>query len=436
MLEKLSSYRYYLYAALLMLPTFAGMRVELFLVFVLAVMIGERDTVMDNVTTLFRDPEKRRTRNIAIAVIILMILAGVNKLTNGHEILCMRDYYAPFYLFPFLILSSSLSFSRSLFLGIVLIVAGESVIGIMEYFSGIRSFVIDLGDLSEITDYSLFYNSRVYGLSGNSSIMGYKVLLALLVIDYCKLKPWQDWSLRGLLLIGLLISFSRMAIVVMLIYWVLRLIILNRKLITKEFLSRSSVQYYLLVVLISIVCYKPLMYQLSRGGHEAESVLNLEEDPNQINSCELSHALPMRSAELDPDKQGWGDKLMLTAENVQSSGRKLIWLNYINFIEENLWFGNGSDKPMVRMWLPDEGRYKLLHAHNSILMLFATYGLLLGLLFLAFYFYYWKGHNWLPILAILLYSMGNYGVFWGFSAMDVIMLILMSHKIKLSYDYA
>lgn len=435
MLEKLKSYRFYLYALLLMLPTFAGMRVEFFLLFVLAVVLGERQIISEYARSLFSDPAKKRTRNLVIGVVILMISAGINKLVNGFEILCLRDYYAPFYLFPFLVLSSSLSYSRSLFLGIILIVAGESVVGIIEYFSGIRSFVIDLGDLSEITDYSLLYNSRVYGLSGNSSILGYKVLIAFLIIDYCKLKPWQEWSLRGILLIGLLLSFSRMAVIVLLVYWVLRLVVLNKKLFTREKLTNSTVQYFLVVVLASIVLYKPLMYQLSRGGHEAESVLNIEEDPNQINSCELSHALPMKSAELDPEKQGWGDKLMLSAENVQSSGRKLIWLNYINFMEDHLWFGNGSDKPMLRMWLPDEGRYKLMHAHNSILMLFATYGLIIASLFIVFYLYYWRGYNWLPIMAILLYSMGQYGIFWGFSVLDVILLILMSQKLKPSYDH-
>ena len=179
-----------------------------------------------------------------------MVLAGINKLFNGFEILCLRDYYAPFYLFPFLVLSSSLSYSRPLFLGIVLIVAGESVVGIFEYFSGIRSFVLDLGELSEITDYSLLYNSRVYGLSGNSSILGYKILIAFLIIDYCKLKPWQEWSLRGLLLIGLLLSFSRMAVIVLLIYWVLRLIVLNKKLLSAHSLKSAAIQYFIVVVLM------------------------------------------------------------------------------------------------------------------------------------------------------------------------------------------
>lgn len=435
MLEKFSSYRFYLYALLLMLPTFAGIRVEFFLIFILAVIIGERRVIADYAVTMFRDPVKKRARNLTIGVVIIMAAAGVNKMLNGVDVLCLKDYYAPFYLFPFLVLTSSLSFNRQLFIGILLIVAGESVIGIFEYLEGVRSFTVDLGESNQIKDFSLLYNSRVYGLSGNSSILGYKLLLAFILVDYCKIKPWQDWSIRGILLIGLLISFSRMAIIVLLIYWLLRLLTLNTKLFKRAYWVKPSVQFFLLVIFASLVLYKPLLLQLTRGDHEAESVITIvKEDPKQINTCELIHARTIQEAELDPLKQGWGDRLMLSAENVQSSGRKLIWLNYINFIEDHIWFGNGSDKLMYRMWVPTTGKYKLMHAHNSILMLFSTYGIIIAGLFIAFYLYYWKGYNWLPILAILLYSMGNYGVFWGFSVMDVILLILMSHKLKLSYD--
>lgn len=435
MAEQIRKYRYLLYALLLLLPTYAGMRAEYFLFFVVAVLIGERSTIIEGTRNLFSDPSQKRNKFIFLGVILLMVFALINKLVNGQEILCVKDYYAPFYLFPFLILTACLSYSRMLFFGIILLTAGESIVGLFEYLSGVRSIVLDLGDFNRIEDYSLLYNSRVYGLSSNSSILGYKVLLSFIIIDFCKLKNWQDWSIRGVLLIGLLISFSRIAIIVLLIYWLLRLILINRKVLHRKYISNSSVQYVVFVVLLSLICFKPLMYQLSRGGHEAESVLFVEEDPNMINSCALSHALPIQGAEVDLEKQGWGDKLMLSAENVQSSGRKLIWLNYLNYIEDNLWFGNGSDKLMLRAWVADEGHYKLVHAHNSILMLVSTYGLFLAILFVAFYLYYWKGYNWIPIIAIVLYSMGNYGIFWGFSAMDVILLILMSHKIKLSYEH-
>jgi hypothetical protein len=417
--ETVKSYRFLLYALLLLLPTYVGARVEFFLLFVAAVMIGERKILISKTKDFFSGEIPKRERNLIIGVIMLMIFAGLNKLFNSQEILCLKDYYSPFYMFPFLLITAGLSYNRYLFLGIVLLVAGESAIGFMEYLSGDRSFLLDLGEHNVINDYSLLYNSRVFGLSYNSSILGYKILIALILIDYVRLKAWQEWSLRLLLVTGLIISFSRIAILVLLIYWFMRLIALNRKLITEQLFRKSTVQFYGVMIILTILFGNPLLYQSSRGGHAAESVTEAVKTEHTVVGCAEEHAIPMKKANLDPRKQGWGDKLMLQAESVQTSGRKLIWLNYINYIERNLLFGNGSDKLMLRVWIESTSKFKLVHAHNSFLMLISSYGILLSGLFIAFYLYFWKKINWIPVIAMIIYSMGNYGLFWGFSAMDL-----------------
>lgn len=435
MTETVKPYRFLLYALLLLVPTYVGARVEYFLLFIAAVMIGERKTVAAKTKQFLNRETTKKERNIVFGVVILMILAGLNKLFNSQEILCLKDYYSPFYLFPFLLITSGLSYSRYLFLGIVLLVTGESVVGLFEYLSGTRSVLLDLGEFTTITDYSLLYNSRVFGLSYNSSILGYKVLIALILIDYIRLKVWQEWSLRVLLVIGLIISFSRIAILVLLIYWLMQLIAINRKVITEQLFKKTTIQFYGLMIVLAILFGNTLLYQSSRGGHAAESVTQADDIEHAAVGCAEEHAIPMKKAELEPSRQGWGDKLMLQAESVQTSGRKLIWLNYINYIEQNLLFGNGSDKLMLRVWIESAGKFKLMHAHNSFLMLISGYGILLGGLFLAFYLYFWNKINWIPVLAIIIYSLGNYGIFWGFSAMDLIFLILLSHRLKLSYEY-
>lgn len=435
MTETVKPYRFLLYALLLLIPTYVGARVEYFLLFVAAVLIGERKTLIAKTKQFLAGEATRRERNIIVGVILLMLFAGLNKLFNSQDVLCLKDYYSPFYLFPFLLITSGLSYSRYLFLGIVLFVAGESVVGLMEYVSGDRSFLLDLRDYSTITDYSLLYNSRVFGLSYNSSILGYKILIALILIDYIRLKAWQEWSLRLLLVIGLIISFSRIAILVLLIYWLMRLITINRKVITEQLFKKATVQFYGLMIVLAILFGNTLLYQSSRGGHTAESVTQADDIEHAAVGCAEEHAIPMKKAELDPAKQGWGDKLMLQAESVQTSGRKLIWLNYINYIEQNLLFGNGSDKLMLRVWIESTGKFKLMHAHNSFLMLISSYGILIGGLFLLFYLYFWKKINWIPVIAIVIYSLGNYGIFWGFSAMDLIFLILLSHHLKLGYEH-
>ena len=62
-------------------------------------------------------------------------------------------------------------------------------------------------------------------------------------------------------------------------------------------------------------------------------------------------------------------------EGVDLSGREDIWQFYINFIRENLFWGNGSFKLLE----PVEGN----HAHNSYLQLVSTNGLFLAFLFLS-----------------------------------------------------
>ncbi|MFZ9029078.1 MAG: O-antigen ligase family protein [Crocinitomicaceae bacterium] len=435
MTESVKPYKFLLYAMLLLIPTYVGARVEFFLLFVAAVLIGERNTLVIKTKQFLAGEATRRERNIIVGVIFLMLFAGLNKLFNSQDILCPKDYYSPFYLFPFLLITSGLSYHRYLFLGIVVLVAGESVVGLIEYLSGDRSFLLDLGDYDTITDYSLLYNSRVYGLSYNSSILGYKILIALILIDYLRLKAWKEWSLRILLVVGLIISFSRIAILVLILYWLIKLVAINRKVISEQLFKKATIQFYGLMIFLTILFGNTLLYQSSRGGHAAESVTQADGIEHAAVGCAEEHAIPMRKAELDPAKQGWGDKLMLQAEGVQTSGRKLIWLNYINYIEQNLLFGNGSDKLMLRVWIESKGKFKLMHAHNSFLMLISSYGVLIGGLFFLFYLYFWKKINWIPVIAIVIYSMGNYGIFWGFSAMDLIFLILLSHHLKLGYEY-
>ncbi len=435
MSESVKPYRFFLYALLLLVPTYVGTRVEYFLLFILAVIIGERELLFSKAKKFFAGKVQKRDRNIIVGVIVLMVISGLNKIFNSQDILCLKDYYSPFYLFPLLLITSGLSYNRHFFLGIVVLVAGESVIGLLEYISLNRSFLMDLGDYNTIKDYSLLYNSRVYGLSSNSSILGYKIFIALILIDYLRLRNWMEWSLRLLLIGGLFVSFSRIAILVLLIYWMLRLITINRKLITQQLFRKAAVQFYGLMIVLAVLFGNSLIHQSSRGGHDAESVTQADDVERTATGCAEEHAIQMRKAELDPFKQGWGDKIMLQAESVQTSGRKLIWLNYVNYIEQNLLFGNGSNKLMLRVWVESTGKFKLMHAHNSFLMLFSSYGVLLGGLFLMFYYYFWKKINWIPIVAILLYSMGNYGIFWGFSVMDLIFLIFLSHNLKLSYEY-
>lgn len=426
-------YRSALYAFLLFLPTLAGVPVQMYLLFAMAVLILERERLV----SLWLDFKQRPFSKSSLAfwlVLIIVLSAAINKLLNGHEIYSLRDYYAPFYLFPLLILTSRLSFRLDLFLFLIVFTALESVVGITEYITGVRSFIMDIGDFNRIPSYDLLYSSRVYGLSANSSVLGQKVLLAFILIDYVKLNSKWEWFLRFLLLAGLIVSFSRIAIILLILYWGATLLwaVFQYR---KEWKSPSLIFKGILVLFV-VIGLGPVKNQLTRGDRVSESAFEMHEGMRDDHILTQTNARLLVPGSTEPDRQGWGDKLVQKIEGIQSSGRKLIWINYINFIEKNLLFGNGSDKLMFYTFDRNKQQFKFIHAHNSFLQLIASHGLLIASLFMVFYLIYWKRHNLLPVGIICLYCCLNYGIFYGFSYMDVVFLILLFFPLKLSYDNA
>jgi hypothetical protein len=408
------------------------MRAEYYLFFIGAVLLGEKDHLVALLRDFTSAPLQRKYLPLWLTILIV-ITSGINKMLNGHEILCTKDYYSSFVLLPFLLLTASLIKDTRFFKVLVVLTAAEVVVAGLEYFSGVRLIVS--GDSSlRITDYSLLYNSRVYGLSPNSSLLAYKVLIAFILIDLVRFKTVLSYCLRTVLIVGLILSFSRSVIIVMIIYWFLKVVftLVRHK---RDALKEVSVRFGLLILVVSTIFFKPFSYQFLRGDKHAESTSGLEmTDTKAVKDCAEQHALPLLPGEVNPDKQGLGDKL-LAGRGIQTSGRKQIWINYLNFIADHPWFGNGSDKLMFLSWDAKGTKYKLIHAHNSFLQLLASNGILITLLYLLFYGVQLRQSTIIPVITIVLYSCMNYGIFWGFSCMDLILLILLAQPSILAYEY-
>ena len=423
---------------LLFLPTVAGFGASIYLLLAIIVFVVEFKTIREKITEFRSNPVSKKNLFVWL-VLLILVTSMINKLMHGIPLVSLKSYYASFMLLPILVAVSLLIFDRKLFLFLVLLTSAEGLVSVTEYLSGVRSFIIET-PLNDITDYSLLYNSRVFGISANSSILAYKAMIALILIDYIpSMKRIWSWSLRIILVITLFISFGRTAIAAVIIYWILqalRVLVKNRH----EIRESVSAQFVLIACVGLMIFFKPIQYQLSRGGHAAEdafadSSINLREIPEPTTQ-EVKNAIPLKSGELDPMKQGIGEKLFLRASKVQSSGRKKIWINYLNFIEDNLWFGFGSDKLMFRSYSFKNQTFKLIHAHNSFLELLGSNGILISILYLLLYLVLFKWKNIIPIIAILIYSLGNYGIFWGFSYLDVIFLIFVTDQIRRNYDSA
>jgi len=434
------NFKYAFYAILLYLPTLANVRAEFFLIAIGAILFFERKALLSEAIAFKKNPFARNYLTSFWLIALLFLISLGNKIFNGIDILCLRDYYASFYLFPLLILISKFYGNPKVFKFLILITLLEVFVGVFEYFTGYRSVFFGSVDYNEIVDRSLLYNSRCFGLSANSSIFGYKILLAFILLEYVRISKLVAWLFRLLLLAGVLISFSRSVILVLIVFWIGRLVYgvyLGIK--DRRVFYSPSFQFAAVLLFFTTVFYGQVVHQLFRGEHEAESVHQSILSPQERidpTSCSETHAIDIVPGEMNPSHQGWGEKLMAPAENIQSSGRKLIWINYLNFIENNLLFGNGSSRMMLRSWQEKTEKYKLLHAHNSFLMLIAANGILIFGLYLLFYWFNFRSKNYLVLLTVLLYSLFNYGIFWGFSYLDVMFIVLLTLKFKDSYDCA
>jgi hypothetical protein len=422
----------FIYALLLLIPTLYGVPSEMFLVFMLVLFWGEREALKSTLNDFLKRPTVREAMSFWM-VVLIFVSSLMNKVSNGHEILCKTDYYAAFYLLPFLFLSSKLLKNPNFFKALIYLTIFEVAVGVFQYFSGVRTFFLNLGEM-KITDYSLLYSSRVYGLSANSSMLAYKAFLAILLLDIVRLERKSvEWIFRVLLTIGILLSFSRSVILVMTVYWLIQLVY-HIVVFRKEALQRTTFQMSALMLGSAILLQGPLRMQLSRNEMQAEKTSGLElKKEDHPKNCSESHALPMSKGETDPSKMGWGDKLLVN-NGIQTSGRKQIWLNYINFIENHFWTGNGSDKLMLLSWHPVLQKYKLVHAHNSFIQLLANNGILIFLFYLILFIFMFRSGNFIPSMAIVLYSLANYGIFWGFSYMDLMFFILLAAQIKPLHD--
>ncbi len=207
-----------------------------------------------------------------------------------------------------------------------------------------------------------FDQKEVLGLSYNSSVVAMKILVALLII---KMKSVQlNKVLLGLLLI-LLAAAS--------------ITTFNRTLFIVEAFLIAHVAYFFL---LKSIPYKALLGTIVVGFLLIISVLVL---------LLIGHNIPT----ID----------ILT-------GRDHIWLSFSKFITEHVIFGNGS----IKLWI---GGY---HAHNSFLELIATNGLVISCFYFLLILRNTTKENLVFVVAIILYSLTQYGMFWGISLIDILLI--------------
>lgn len=358
---------------------------------------------------------------------IFCLLALLNKIFFG-QIRCLKDYYSPFFLLPILLLSAYKFFSNRTFLIVLIFVSIECVIGYFEFYFNVRTFFSPITDELIIQSKDSLYYSHVFGLTNNSSIFALHILVAFICLYRVVVKPFYFWLFFLIFMTGVVVSFNRTLIVVLGYFFLIEMIVYfiqnKRQILNIRFMS------YLAVVIVFFTFYFLPITQRSfdRGGTEQiayNTSKKISKRNNTKLACNKANAkLMLEPNELDTSKV-LTKSLLVTTQNFNTSGRKLIWMNYINYVEENPWVGNGSNKLMLRTTQPTTGETELFHAHNSFLMLFSTYGIPLGLFMLILLFLWWKKSHFTILSTIILYSMLQYGIFWGFSILDLVFLFFL-----------
>ena len=235
--------------------------------------------------------------------------------------------------------------------------------------------------VQKVGDESLWYLIRPQGLSISSTIAGAKMLMGILIAYMVPFSKRTRWIVIVFLLGALLLNFKRSGILSVGIFFGVAFfmdIADNgwRKRHTFAVLTSAS---------IGLLALGTIVAQMTRDTAGTLSNLSFDIIVNQL------------------------------------SGRAGIWQETWQFIGNNPFFGNFSERYTI-----STGGYP----HNALLTLLATHGLVLGLLLLGFYV---KRMTHKPLLLIFLVplfldSLFQEHIFWYISMFDIFVLYLLTTR--------
>lgn len=327
--------------------------------------------------------KKRRLSNslkIALTITIgIIVLSSMNSL---FHFLFMQDSIStvsksitqllPYSLFIIFSLVIAENLTKKDLKVVMFFISLEVIFGIIEFSLGKASILpwVQIHGESEFGREGLLYYSRVYGLSTNSSVFSYKILIGLILLNVVDLSKKKYGIIATILIIGLVITFNRTAIAVFIGYIVLYKIYP----ILSEIFIRGKIKVTFLV--FSFIILALFLLLLS----------NFELIFNQFNRG---------------------------MDASDTSGRLDLWSKYLSFIGDNLLFGNGSFK----MWMLHNG--KVFHGHNVFLQTLATNGIIIMLLYILLLIFNLNRKVIIYLLPILITGLTQYTYFWGISFVDI-----------------
>ena len=308
--------------------------------------------------------------NINVLIILLIIaLSILNRIFFINNFKNIQDDF-PFVLLVLLTYYIGIKIEKNELKILIFLIVIESLIVVYVY--GVSTFFKKLDFYTEFnTDSDLLYFSRPLGLSENSSHIAQKILLAFLLIDFLKLKDFIFQLIKIVFIISLTMTFNRTAMLVLVLYLAMKSIPYIIK-ITKEISNFIMSRKLFFIFIIYSIGSLFLIYVIYKYH----------------NIIFIQYSRSYKSIDL--------------------SGREIIWPKFINFIKENWLLGNGSYKYFV------DYHGNQSQAHNSFLQLIATNGIIISILYVILIIRNITFKNFIYIIAILLFSVFQYGIIWGF----------------------
>ncbi len=327
---------------------------------------------------------KKIDRNYLI-ILTIIVLGFVNLLIGSGFSIAKNELMIPYttgMIFAYFIAKN---LSKKDFEVLVILILIEVVVAIIEYIVGVNTF-FTWNPFYEHFDpeNKLLYFSRPLGLSSNSSLLALKALISILLIERFGLFKRFKWVAYGFLFSAFVLTFSRTVIFSVLIFYFL--------LFVSTFLKDSFLHplykikyFYNYFIIIFIIFFLGVFFLINFSNVENQMTRN-------------------------------GKPIL--------SGREMIWPQFKNFIEAHPVFGNHSKKLLVDYHESEQ----VAHAHNSYLETLASQGIIIFGFFLLLIFLNLSVENFIFIFVLLIYSLTQYGVFWGISLTDIILFAFFQPK--------
>lgn len=322
-------------------------------------------------------------------ICILLVLIFLNLIFGGASI--GELIKSPVFLFPLTILSAFLIADTRVFKILLIFIGIEIVLAIFQYIMGFNSFFEYPGSYTFET-YKSLYHTRVFGLADNSSYLAAKSLIGILILSFFRI-PLKKSIAIGLYLlftIGIILTFGRTVFIAFMLTLAISMILLVFHWRKKT--KGNEISIFILasgLLIFFIATSKFWLFQFSRQGMIARKLIDDSKGADFLDS--------------------------IGAGNLEMAGRKEYWSKAIDFIIENPWFGNHSQRFLVNG----------IHVHNSYLEFASTHGLVIFIIMIALIVLNLKKNTFVTLGIIGLYSIGQFGIFWNISFLDILFFSIL-----------